>query len=122
MKKIELPKEACWNEKENENFWFYDEFKNGSRKHWKISLYELAPVVSIKKIDDSGEEMDCGYSEYKMVFNDGSMKLEFSFRKYNDADFYMVYLNGDSIMDYIEDYDDLAGCCRSAMYYFCERV
>lgn len=125
MKKIELPNEAIWREnRENEMYWFYEEFqKGGNRSHWSMSLYECEPVIKpIEVYEDC--EINGSYQEYVMIFKEKGWDSEykFVFRKYADSDFFMVYLNDESIMDYIEDYDDLAGCCRSAMYYMCSRV
>lgn len=129
MKKIELPKEAIWREnRENEMYWFYEEFqKGGKHAHWEISLYECEPVI--KKGIYEGEEYDDSYKEYIMVFKEKGYDSEYKFRfrdYYNDNSKYkliMIYNYFDEcINDIVEDDSDLAGCCRSAMYYFCSRV
>lgn len=127
MKKIELPKEAIFMRKgfgkelSEKKFWFYEEFESGNRKHWSMNLYDCG-IVENKKSGD----LDMSYQKYIMKFDDGDgWIMEFVFKDYKDPIFagdFAIYLNDENISEDCEEYSDLAGCCKSAMYYMCSRV
>lgn len=129
---IDLPEEAIYRpEKKNikiqnncmkrEKLWFYESFEKGSHKNWQYNLFDCGTIT-----DNEYSDINWNYHKYKMIFiEEKGRKMEFEFRHYEDPllnGIFSIYLNGYSLSDYEPVCKDLAGCCRSALYYMCTRV